>query len=631
MKKILFALSAIALFAFSSCTREEAQLQDNDTIIAVIDAATTRTAIAAAGDHYDINWVENDQITVSNGTATAIYKTVTGGTTVGEFKKTTWGTFSGDSFTGYYPSELIDGFLPYRQEYAAGDVYKVPMISDPSSDAKTLLFKPVTGILKINLTTAANNVVVKDIVVKADQGFSGSFSLVDGAAIVNGTDGTMLDCGTGVAISSTPTPFYIAAPANTYSNLEITVVSKNGMVSVAKLQEGTTYTVRRGEIREIDIPANTFAKGTEGGVATLCYGSEFNEYVKQLVTPKKFSNANDSVITKISFLTNDYTVGQVKVSDAHSDYPIYATLEGTLLKVTTPASSIKTGKHGAYLFSGMTKLKVIENLNVIDFSENEDFSYMFNNCYALESIDLSNFVTDKSMTFAYMFCYCQMLRKLDLSTFRTGNALSLAFMFQHCESLTALDVRHFDVSNCRSLDNTFDDCWVLKSLDLSTWNTDKVRDTRSMFNRCKAIKELDISHMTFPSTTRMNYMFYQMEKLEVLHIEGMDFSRWTDAANQIYMFNYIPNLKEIYFGEKCYNEPTYRPEYIFCANTQAKGTRTASRSETLTIHCTQQGADWLSQTNLRWINSGYNGKAAIPVTFLDCKTGAELSVTWAAN
>ena len=630
MKKILFALSSIALLAVSSCTREEAP-QDDDTLIAAIDAVSTRTAIAAAGDHYDINWVENDVIAVSTGSAVAQYKTATGGSTTGEFKKITWGSLSGDTFTGYYPPELIDGFLPYRQEYAAGNVYKVPMISDPSSDVKALLFRPITGILKINLTTSADDIVVKNIVVKADQGFSGSFTMVDGAAIVNGNDGTMLDCGDGVAISATATPFYIAAPVNTYSNLEITVVSNNGMVSVAKLQEGTSYTVRRGEIREIDIPANTFSKGAEGSVATLCYGSEFNEYVKQLVTPKKFSNADDSVITKITFLTNDHTVGKVKVSDVHSEYPIYATLAGTELKVTTPASGIKTGKHGAYLFSGMTKLKSIENLNVIDFSENEDFSYMFNKCYALESIDLSNFVTDKSMTFAYMFCYCQKVKTLDLSGFKTGNALSLGFMFQHCESLTALDVKHFDVSNCRNMDNTFDDCWVLKSLDLSTWNTDKVRETRSMFNRCKSIKELDIRHMTFPSTTLMTYMFYQMESLEVLHIEGMDFSRWTSYANQNYMFNFIPCLKEIYFGEKGYNELNYRPEYIFCANDQPAGKRTASKSGSLTIHCSQKGADWLSRTNLRWINSGYKNNTPIPVKFVDYQTGAELSVTWAAN
>lgn len=630
MKKILFALSAIAAMAISSCTMEDAP-QDNETLTAVIDAVSTRTALAAAGDHYDVNWVENDVITVSNGSTTALYKAYSGGSTVADFKKTTWGSFSGDSFVGYYPSEIINGFLPYRQEYAANNVFKVPMISEPSTDAKVLKFKPITGILKLNVTTTAKDVTVKSISVKADQGLSGSFTMVDGAAIVSDATGTVLDCGAGVAISATPTSFYLAAPANTYTNLEITVISEDGKVAVAKLQEGTVYTVRRGELREINIPVNSFAKGTDGGVATLCYGTEFNEYVKQLITPKKFANADDSVITRISFLTNDNTVGTVKVSDAHSEIPIYATLVGTEVKVTTPASSIRTSEHGGYLFSGMTKLQAIDNLNVIDFSSNEDFSYMFNKCYVLESIDLSNFVTDNAMTFAYMFCYCQRVKTLDLSKFKTDKALSLGFMFQHCESLTELDVKHFNVSNCRNMDNTFDDCWVIKTLDLSTWNTDKVRETRSMFNRCKSIKELNISHMTFPSTTLMTYMFYQMESLEVLHIEGIDFSRWTNSASQNYMFNFIPNLKEIYFGEKGYNELTYRPEYIFCANDQAVGKRTASKSGSLTIHCSQQGADWLSKTNLRWINSGYKNQTAIPVKFVDYQTGAELKVTWGAN
>ena len=46
---------------------------------------------------------------------------------------------------------------------------------------------------------------------------------------------------------------------------------------------------------------------------------------------------------------------------------------------------------------------------------------------------------------------------------------------------------------------------------------------------------------------------------------------------------------------------------------------------------TQEIADWLATTNLRWINSGYSGRKAIPVTFIDNVTGDKLTVTWAAN
>jgi len=632
MKKILFALSAIAALAISSCSREEvANDNENDIIYAAIDAPATRTALEAAGDHYNINWVVNDQITVSNGSKTAIYKASTGGSTVAEFKKATWGTFTGDSFIGYYPSGLVNGFLPYEQTYAAGDEFKVPMISDETPDVKNLKFRPITGVIKLNVTTSVADVKVKSIKLKADQGFSGSFTLRDGAAIVNDAAGTLLACGDGVAISSAAISFYIAAPANAYSNLEITVFTTDGLVSVAKLPAGQTFTVLNGQLREINVSANNFVTGTNGGEALLCYGAEFNEYLKQLAVSKKFGYQEDSLITKVTFKVNDNTVGTVKINDQESEIPIYASINGTEVTVTTPASVIRTGTSSAYLFSGMTKLKSVENLNVIDTRDNEDFSAMFNKCYALESVDLSNFVTDKSISFAYMFCNCQNLKTIDVSKFKTGNSLSFGFMFQHCHSVETLDVKNFDTSKCTDMDNMFDDCWVLKSLDLSTWNTDKVRKTRSMFNRCKAIKELDIRQMSFPSTTLMTYMFYQMLSLEVLHMDGMDFSRWTSDANQTYMFNYIPKLKELYLGEKGYNKTSYAISYFFCSNTQAKGIRTASESGSLTIHCSQAGADWLSKTNLRWINSGYKDKTPIPVKFLDYKTAEELTTTWGAN
>ena len=97
------------------------------------------------------------------------------------------------------------------------------------------------------------------------------------------------------------------------------------------------------------------------------------------------------------------------------------------------------------------------------------------------------------------------------------------------------------------------------------------------------------------------------------------------------MFRQIPKLRELYLGEKGYNTTAYRPSYFFAANDDKVGARTASTSGSLTIHCTQRGADWLSKTNLRWIYSGYNISAPVNVKFVDYKTGAELTTTWAAN
>jgi surface protein len=631
MKKTLFSIAAIALFLASACTRVD-MVQDNETITAYIDALTTRTALENAGDHYNVNWVVGDRIAVDNGTKTALYETSTGGSTVADFHKITWGAFTGDSFVGYYPAEMADGYLPYVQKYSADHVFSVPMVTDVTSDVANLKFKPVTGILKLNVTSGIKTIKIKDIRVSADQGMSGSYSLKDGAAIVNDDRaGVMLDCGEGVELGISEAPFYLAVPENLYTGIKITLTATDGRVAVVKLQDNTSYSVRRGELREISIMANTFSKPENGGEALLCYGTEFNEYLKQLLVEGMRCHEDDSSVTRIVLSTNDYSTGPKKVSSFDSEIPVYARLEGTEIIVSTPASSIRTAVNASWMFAGFKLLGEIENLKALNTSGTEDFSYMFDDCYALKSVDLSNFDTSSSMTFAYMFAYCRSMTKIDVSKFDTSNSLSFGFMFYHCEKAVELPVGNFNTDKARNFDNVFSDCWVVKSLDLSKWNSDLVTETRSMFNRCRAIKELDLSHMTFASANLQTYMFFQMSNLEVLHIESMDCSRWTNADNRIHMFRQIPKLRELYLGEKGYNTTAYRPSYFFAANDDKVGARTASTSGSLTIHCTQRGADWLSKTNLRWIHSGYNISAPVNVKFVDYKTGAELTTTWAAN
>ncbi|MBO4768063.1 MAG: hypothetical protein J5495_00855, partial [Bacteroidales bacterium] len=342
MKKILFSIIAIAMFVASACTKVET-VQDNETIIASIDALTTRTALENAGDHYNINWVAGDRIAVDNGTKTALYETSIGGSTVAEFHKITWGSFTGDSFTGYYPSELADGFLPYTQTYADNHVFSVPMISDVTDNVANLRFKPVTGILKLVVTTGVKTLKIKNIMVSADQGMSGSFSLKDGAAIVNDDRaGVMLDCGEGVELGTGEAPFYLAVPENLYTGIKITLTASDGRVAVVKLQDNTSYSVRKGELREIKIMAGNFTEPVNGGEALLCYGTEFNEYLKQLLVEGMRCHEDDSSVTRIVLSTNDYSTGPKKVSRSDSEFPVYARLEGTEIIVSTPASSIHT-------------------------------------------------------------------------------------------------------------------------------------------------------------------------------------------------------------------------------------------------------------------------------------------------
>ena len=91
------------------------------------------------------------------------------------------------------------------------------------------------------------------------------------------------------------------------------------------------------------------------------------------------------------------------------------------------------------------------NLNSLDISNLnteyiEDMSYMFSNCRKLTSIDLSNFNTRNVKNMKWMFVDCQSLTSIDLSKFDTSSVTQIDSMFWNSVSLTSIDISHFDLS-----------------------------------------------------------------------------------------------------------------------------------------------------------------------------------------
>ena len=612
--KTRFLFSAILAVAIATaCSPERTAVQD--TLRAEIETLSTRTSLEAVAGGYQVNWVAGDRIVLTDGTGKAVYQTDAGGSTVADFVKVEGPDLTGDTMHAWYPEEFADGVLPAVQVYDPVRVV-VPMVSEATSSVAVLKFTPVAGVLRLDVSTAEAGVKVREIRVLDDRELN-----------------LRLDCGEGVAVGGEPVPFYLSVPAGTYRGMRIIVRDTRGLVCAAELEKGTVFTVNRAELRAIPIASECFQPYEGSGEATLMYGPDFNEMIKQLATPDRKAVDNDSTITHIVFKTGDFTEGQVLVSDFRSENPVWASFDGTTgtVTITSPARVLYTDAQASHMFRGFCLVQEIGNLKVLNTSRAENLSYFFHRCFNLKSVDLSGFDTSNCNCFGFMFSYCQALESLDVSHFNTAKAVTMANMFQFCQTLTELDVSGFVTDSVRSMDNIFSDCHKIKSLDLSAWNTDNVTDTRSMFNRCKSIKELDIRHMTFPNTGRMTYMFYEMENLEVLHIDGMDCSRWTAVDNHVHMFRHIPHLREVFFGEKGYNTSSFKPGNFWTPSNDGDGVRTASLSGSLTIHCCEAAVAWLSATNLRWVNSGYKGKTAIPVKFVDYLTGEELPVSWPAN
>ena len=112
---------------------------------------------------------------------------------------------------------------------------------------------------------------------------------------------------------------------------------------------------------------------------------------------------------------------------------------------------------------------------------------MFSECYALTSLNLSNFDTSKVTDMSNMFYVCRALTSLDLSNFNTSNVTDMSSMFDSCSKLTSLNLSNFNTSNVTNMGYMFYNCSKLTSLNLSSFDMSKVTSTSGMLSYCSAL------------------------------------------------------------------------------------------------------------------------------------------------
>ena len=134
-----------------------------------------------------------------------------------------------------------------------------------------------------------------------------------------------------------------------------------------------------------------------------------------------------------------------------------------------------------YHCSNIQKINNFKNLNT---SEVTDMSGMFDECNALQSLDLTGFNTANVTDMGGMFSRCIVLKSLDLSNFNTANVTNMFNMFYGCEALESLDLTNFNTANVIEMTGMFAFCKTLKSLDLTSFNTANVIGMTDMFRRC---------------------------------------------------------------------------------------------------------------------------------------------------
>lgn len=190
------------------------------------------------------------------------------------------------------------------------------------------------------------------------------------------------------------------------------------------------------------------------------------------------------------------------------------------------------------LFGGCSKLTSLD-LRGWDTSSVTTTSGMFRYCSALEEIlGIENLNLANNTYFTYMFNYCEALTSLDLSRWDTSSGLAFNNMFDNCTALTSLNVTGWDFSSMDSGTSNIGDfyrmfagCTSLGSLDLSTWDTSTVKNATAMFAGCTGLQAVFIGDgWDMSNVDTSDNMFYNCTS-----IVGQDGTTYDEANTDVAM------------------------------------------------------------------------------------------------
>lgn len=202
--------------------------------------------------------------------------------------------------------------------------------------------------------------------------------------------------------------------------------------------------------------------------AYLCSGADFNTAIKSLGT-----------VTKIIFDRGgsvDETGLQIQDPAHPEGYPIYASYDNGVVRITTHANTIHAHRSLKGMFEDMTDLIEIQWGLFFDTKETTDMSYMFSGCTSLLDINLTDVVRTINVTdMSHMFNNCSAATRIILgNAFKTVHVHDMSYMFNNCSQISSLNLgAYFDTRNVYTMDHMFANCSGLSAFDVNerfyTW------------------------------------------------------------------------------------------------------------------------------------------------------------------
>lgn len=263
-RNLLFGILPVLML--SSCVEMSTVLEldsltePSDAVFTAITEIkpTTRTALSDntnTNGCYSLFWSSGDEISISDGERLAIYVTDEDGSSTAEFRHKN-GTVSNNAseYIAFYPSTITvsNMVLPSTQNYVKDNVEHFPMYA--KSINKELAFKNLCGIIRLCIKTDENEKVsIASLSLSGNKGMSGSFTIGDdNEAVVDGTDGVVLNCMKPCNLStSVTTDFNIIVPQGDYNPLKIKIRNVQG--EEIRYESEEAIKVIRSEITRINL------------------------------------------------------------------------------------------------------------------------------------------------------------------------------------------------------------------------------------------------------------------------------------------------------------------------------------------------------------------------------------------
>ena len=183
-----------------------------------------------------------------------------------------------------------------------------------------------------------------------------------------------------------------------------------------------------------------------------------------------------------------------EVSYASLLYPAYAVFEGSTGTLTFKCSPSKPER--AYDLNREWSA-INENIKKVVFDASfanarpTSCDHWFDYCPNLTTIEgIEYFNTENVTNMRYMFDGCWSLKSLDLTNFNTENVTDMYSMFAYCKSLESLDLTNFNTAKVTDMALMFASCYALKTIYASDkFVTDLVTKSTCMFTDCLNLKD----------------------------------------------------------------------------------------------------------------------------------------------